>query len=586
MKKAMSILLTVAMLLLIVPLGAVTVAAATSGTTGQCTWTLENGVLTISGDGYMGNYQASSFNNSPKYAPWHYSSFSTVIITEGVTTIGQEAFYGCAGLRSVTIPNSVTGIGAYAFRDCTSLRSITIPDGVTYISGGAFYDCTGLRSITIPDSVTEISSRAFAGCNLEQMFLGDGIKRIGWWAFDNGSVKTVYYAGLPSQRKLIDFSDYRNDRLKYTQWEYHWGKHIYDNACDTDCNENECGSVREVPEHSYGAWSKADNSNHKRICSVCGNEETKAHTWDSGKVTKAATCKEAGVKTYTCTTAGCGATKTESIAKTTNHKWGAWSQTKAPTCTTKGTETRTCSVCSKKENRDIAATGHAWGEWATTTEATCEGKGVQTRTCAKCSAKETKDIAALGHKFSSPTVTKEATCTETGIESGKCSRCNKETTNTIKALGHKFYSPTVTKEATCTEKGVETGTCSVCGAEATRDIAAKGHAYGEAVVTKEATETETGLQTKTCAACGDVAEEEIPVLGSTPSVPTDSPENPGSDAPALDDTDSDTSAGDATDTDTNANKEPQNTSWILWIIIGCVVVIGVLVAVIVSKKKK
>ncbi len=272
--------------------------------------------------------------------------------------------------------------------------------------------------------------------------------------------------------------------------------------------------------HSFGNYSKKDNNSHTRTCSVCGEVETSAHSWNGGSVTKAASCKETGVKTYTCT--ACDATKTEVIAKTNNHTYSGWKQTKAPSCTAKGTETRTCSTCQKTESRDVAATGHNMGGWKTTKEATCEAKGTETRSCSKCSHTETKELAALGHKFANPTVTKKPTCTETGTESGKCTRCGKETTNTIKATGHKIGESATVKEPTCTEEGLKEGTCTVCGAKTQEAIAAKGHSYGEAVVTKEATETETGIKKATCTVCGETKEEEIPCL--TAEVGTEDPD--------------------------------------------------------------
>ena len=111
-------------------------------------------------------------------------------------------------------------------------------------------------------------------------------------------------------------------------------------------------------------YSKVNDSQHKHTCTVCGHTETANHTWNGGSVTKTATCKETGVKAYTCT--ACNATKTETIAKTNNHTYGSWEQTKAPSCTEKGQESRTCSTCQKVETRDIKATGHSMGAWTQT----------------------------------------------------------------------------------------------------------------------------------------------------------------------------------------------------------------------------
>ncbi len=304
--------------------------------------------------------------------------------------------------------------------------------------------------------------------------------------------------------------------------------------------------------HSYGnTYTKISDTQHSRTCSACSNVEKTNHTWNGGTVTKTANCKETGTKTYTCTANGCGATKTETIAKTNNHTYGSWGQTKAPSCTGKGTESRTCSTCQKVETRDISATGHkmgSWmqtkaptcttkgteqrkctvsgcshtetrdiaatghnmGSWKTTKEATCEAKGEQTRSCSKCSHKETEAIDALGHKFSNPTVTKQPTCTETGIESGKCTRCNKETTNTIKATGHSFSDWVDTKAATCTEKGAQEHKCSKCNTVESRETEALGHDFDKPVVIKEPTLTEKGIEEGVCKTCGEKTQAELP----------------------------------------------------------------------------
>jgi hypothetical protein len=87
----------------------------------------------------------------------------SVTIPNGVTSIGDDAFYNCYGLTSVTIPTSVTSIGLEAFRACSGLTSLTIPNGVKFIEVSAFEGCSGLTSVTIPSTVTSIGADAFRG---------------------------------------------------------------------------------------------------------------------------------------------------------------------------------------------------------------------------------------------------------------------------------------------------------------------------------------------------------------------------------------------------------------------------------------
>ena len=93
------------------------------------------------------------------------SGLTSITIPDSVTSIGGHAFYGCSGLTSIIIPDSVTSIEWYAFYGCSGLASVTIPNGVTSIGESTFLGCSGLTSITIPDSVTSIVSKAFSGCS-------------------------------------------------------------------------------------------------------------------------------------------------------------------------------------------------------------------------------------------------------------------------------------------------------------------------------------------------------------------------------------------------------------------------------------
>ncbi|HIU48761.1 MAG TPA: leucine-rich repeat domain-containing protein [Candidatus Avimonoglobus intestinipullorum] len=205
--------------------------AARSGSCGEnLTWILDDeGTLIISGTGPMDNYESSylgdyediSVDEFMKWreqgkdlyissAPWCYPGrylISSVIIEEGVTSIGDMAFSDCVFLTNITIPDSVTSIGKMAFSGCTALTSITIPDAVETIGietfshceslarvslpanlknieGNAFIYCKALESIVIPDGTTSIGESAFGGCGkLMDIKIPDSVKAIGSGAF-------------------------------------------------------------------------------------------------------------------------------------------------------------------------------------------------------------------------------------------------------------------------------------------------------------------------------------------------------------------------------------------------------------------
>ena len=152
------------------------------------TWTLDaDGTLNISGMGAMKDYGYDS-NRNPVYKN---SNVKKVVIEDGVTSIGESAFFYCSSLTSITIPDSVTSIGDYAFFNCSSLTSITIPDSVTSIGESAFYGCSSLTSITIPDGVTSIGNTAFSYCSsLTSITIPDSVTSIGDYAFRNCSSLT------------------------------------------------------------------------------------------------------------------------------------------------------------------------------------------------------------------------------------------------------------------------------------------------------------------------------------------------------------------------------------------------------------
>jgi len=133
----------------------------------QFTYTINNGAITITG--YTGSGGAVTIPSTINGYP--------------VTSIGEEAFYQCTWLTSVTIPNSVTSIGGGAFFGCYSLTSVTIGTNVTSIGIEAFYYCSSLSSVTIPNSVTSIGNGAFGYCNLTSVTIPNSVTNIEDYAF-------------------------------------------------------------------------------------------------------------------------------------------------------------------------------------------------------------------------------------------------------------------------------------------------------------------------------------------------------------------------------------------------------------------
>lgn len=219
--KWFAILLSVLLMLAYLPLTSISISAAQSGTTGNCKWTLDdNGHLTISGYGKMDNYEHQKNANGDLAVnhPWG-RNVTSVTVKDGVSSIGERAFYYCKSLEWITIPSSVNTIGYGAFLGCDSLTNITvdeknssfcsidgvlfnkdkttlircpaakntayiIPNSVTAIDAYAFYGCESIPSVIMPDSVTTIGDYAFAHCDsLKTLSIPDSVKTIRKWAF-------------------------------------------------------------------------------------------------------------------------------------------------------------------------------------------------------------------------------------------------------------------------------------------------------------------------------------------------------------------------------------------------------------------
>lgn len=116
-----------------------------------------------------------------------------ILVPDGVTEIGNKAFYKSKRPKTVIIPEGVTAIDWYAFADCSSITSIQIPSGVNSIGECAFWGGTGLVTVEIPEGVTDMGSSVFKDCdNLKDLFLPASLTNNVYGAFPNRSGVTSH----------------------------------------------------------------------------------------------------------------------------------------------------------------------------------------------------------------------------------------------------------------------------------------------------------------------------------------------------------------------------------------------------------
>ena len=243
-------------------------------------------------------------------------------------------------------------------------------------------------------------------------------------------------------------------------------------------------------------------------CKDCGQLISKGavvkatgHSWDSGKVTEAATCKKEGTKTYTCK--NCGETKTESIPKT-EHQWDNGKVTKEATCKEEGSKTYTCSICGDTKTEAVPKKDHTWDEGKVTKKATCTEDGLKVYTCRVCAETKEEVLKATGHQHTELRNEKKATCTEEGYTGDTyCTDCGeliKKGSVTEKANHN--WQLTKEEKATCEKDGSKTYTCADCKETKIETIPATGHKFGDwQTVTTQSVFT-GGVQKRICNVCG------------------------------------------------------------------------------------
>ena len=408
-KRLLSFVLAALMIASLLPATALAADIVASGTCGaegdgsNLTWTLDSeGVLTISGSGDMHDYVYSS--------PWHENGnqIRSVLMENGVTGIGNFAFFECISLTSMTIPDSVTCIGNCAFKDCSSLASVTIPDGVASIGVYAFCGCTSLKSVTIPDSVTSIGDYAFGFCtsltgiwvdggsshyfsdasgvlfNKDKTVLAqcpgafsgsyvipDGVTSINDAAFVNctsltsvtipdGVTNIGYevFAGCTSLANMVLPNGVTRIGAEAFEWctsmkNITIPDGVMSIGYDAFLN---CKSLTNVyftgTEEAWNGITIDGGNDALKNANIHYNYVSHTHSYKD--IVTAPTCTAKGYTTHTC---ACGDSYVDTYTDALGHAWDSGTVTKQPTATETGVRTYTCTRCSATKTETIPATG-------------------------------------------------------------------------------------------------------------------------------------------------------------------------------------------------------------------------------------
>ena len=147
-------------------------------------------ITTVGEDAFTGSgitrvdFEERSDHAIPAFAVAGARSLETVVLPDGITEIGEDAFAWCTSLSNINIPDTLTTIGPGSFRHCYGLSDIELKQNVTTIGDNAFFCCTGFESFTIPDQVTSLGESAFSNCgNLSEINLPSGITTISDYLF-------------------------------------------------------------------------------------------------------------------------------------------------------------------------------------------------------------------------------------------------------------------------------------------------------------------------------------------------------------------------------------------------------------------
>ena len=492
-----------------------------SGTCGEnLTWVLDisTGKLKISGKGEMEKYNYSP--NSPWYDDRAY--IKSIDVENGVTSIGNYAFYDCIYVESVKLPDTLVKIGEYAFYNLKLLNSIDLPNNIEKIGQAAFIFCKSIESIRIPNKLQVLEKSIFSNCyKLNKIVVSASVKEIMENAFASNAAyqREIDFLGDMPKFDSAAFTNSDNTTIYYHCNNKTWDKVLFNNFG---------GTLKWSERHLINDYSKAvadkTNKTITAVCSRCNKSATINVDWIcclneiinigvsvmkeqtftvscedncgvkfspggssgisingnfNGTIYTKVSIPKQGLHHLTVKGSAGGNALLYSIFVTTHNNK---KESIAATCTESGKDIYTCTLCGNKEEKVGAAPlGHNFEKYVSNNDATCIKNGTETAKCTRCNKTNTREAkgSALGHK---PIADKdvEPDCVNPGKTGGShCSVCGAEVSKpkTVPAKGH---TPIADKdvEPDCVNPGKTGGShCSVCGAEVSKPktVPAKGH---------------------------------------------------------------------------------------------------------------
>ena len=343
--------------------------------------TMENdGTVVVSGKGsmYNYNYDGRPFADDEKQV-------TSVIVEDGVTSVGEYVFAGFSNLTSVCLADSVTDIGDFAFAD-SAITDLTLGNNVENIGDHAFDGCW-IESLELPSSVRSIGQCAFYDGQLRDIVINDGIEEIRKGAFSGQGTDCVNVMFI-SRDVSISVQAF-DDKANITAYK---------------------GSTAEK-------YAKRNNNNLSYItCETLGEE----HNFGEGEIVKKATCINNGLMRYTC--AKCGKEKDEKIEKI-SHDFEI-SEVVEATCTDGGYTEYKCSVCGQVEKRNYTSPVEHKYILSKRVNPSCDQKGYDEYMCTVCNDINRKNYRqALGHCYKN--VIDKAGIKKSGTNKVYCGRCKK-----------------------------------------------------------------------------------------------------------------------------------------------------------------